>query len=183
MEDGELQSRAVPAVGLRAEQAVAGSPGGSPGVGSSLEVSTQPALVGDRGVLILSAVRTPRGPWAAGMPGQSQRSSVRIAVGGGSPGAGEPEGQKFTLSPSTWAPGAGLVALGPPGTQALYHVALPLWFKMGLGNPGQPDGGRCASFLGMRVWPLLSLPSGEKSLCFNLAALHGLQDLSSLSRD
>lgn len=69
MEDGELQSRAVPAVGLRAEQAVAGSPGGSPGVGSSLEVSTQPALVGDRGVLILSAVRTPRGPWAAGMQG------------------------------------------------------------------------------------------------------------------
>jgi len=102
MEDGELQSRAVPAVGLRAEQAVAGSPGGSPGVGSSLEVSTQPALVGDHGVLILSAVRTPRGPWAAGMQGQSQHSSGRIAVGGG------PQGQESPRDRSS-------LCLLPPG--------------------------------------------------------------------
>ena len=103
--------------------------------------------------------------------------------GGRSPGAGEPEGQKFTLSHPPGPLGLGWWPWDPPGAQALYHVAFPLWFKMGLGNPGQPDGGRCASFLGMRVWPLLSLPSGEKSLCFNLGVLYGLQDLSSLTRD
>lgn len=102
---------------------------------------------------------------------------------GGSPGGRRAQGTEGHSVSFHLGPGAGLVVLGPPGAQALYHVALCLWFKMGLGHPGQPDGGRCASFLGVRVWPLLSLPSGEKSLFFNLAALHGFQDLSSLTRD
>ena len=117
------------------------------------------------------------------MQGWSQRSSVRIAVGGGPQGQESPRDRSSLCLLPPGPLGLGWWPWDPPGAQALYHVAFPLWFKMGLGNPGQPDGGRCASFLGMRVWPLLSLPSGEKSLCFNLGVLYGLQDLSSLTRD
>ena len=75
-------------------------------MGSSLGVSTQPVLVGDRGVLILTAVCT---PMACGLPGCRGGVSVH-QLGprwGGPQGAGEPKGQKVTLSPSTWAPGLG----------------------------------------------------------------------------
>lgn len=76
------------------------------------------------------------------------------------------------------------MAPGPPGARALYHMALPLWFKMGLRPRIRPARWRAVCVLpGVTVWLLLSLPSGEKSLFFNLAALYGLQGLSFPTRD
>lgn len=86
----------------------AGSLGGSLGVGSSLEVSTQPMLVGDRGVIILAAVAPPSRLRPEHRGGVSCLS-VRL----GPLGAGEPKGQKFAPSPSTWAPRGWA---GGPGT-------------------------------------------------------------------
>lgn len=155
---------------------------GPPGVGSSLGVSTQPVLVSDYGVLILTAVCT---PMACGLPGCGGGVSVH-QLGprwGGSPGGRRARGTEGHSVSFHLGPGAGLVALGPR-CQALSSTWLSICgFKMGLGHPGQQDGGQCASFLGVKLWPLLSHSPLVRSLFFNLAALHSLQDLSSLTRD
>lgn len=161
MEDGEPQSRAVPAVGLRAEQARQEARVG-PQEWAAPWVSTQPVLVGDCGVLILTAVCTPMACGLPGMQGRSQCSSDQ--GGGGSPGAGEPRDRRsLCLLPP--GPRAGLVAPGTPQVPRPFITGSPSVVQDVVRASGQQDGGQCASFLGSGVWPsFFPLPSGEKSL-------------------